>query len=83
MLEAIHKANILSDKVHLIPKFISDVEAASIALVLDLIKEHNGTVSRVFCIMHIFVQSSSNISRPKCLGTGMWLLFATVAASRR
>ncbi|KAK6706637.1 hypothetical protein SNK05_010517 [Fusarium graminearum] len=43
MLEAIHKANILSDKVHLIPKFISDVEAASIALVLDLIKEHNGT----------------------------------------
>ncbi|KAM0545511.1 hypothetical protein ACHAO7_008275 [Fusarium culmorum] len=43
MLEAIHKANILSDKVHLIPKFISDAEAASIALVLDLIKEHNGT----------------------------------------
>lgn len=82
MLEAIHKANIFSDKVHLIPKFISDVEAASIAFVLDLIKEHNGTVSQVFCIMHIFVQSSSNISRPKCLGTGMWLLFATVAASR-
>lgn len=43
MLEAIHKANILSDKVHLSPKFISDIEAASIALVLDLSKEHNDT----------------------------------------
>ncbi|KAM0416940.1 hypothetical protein ACHAPD_005882 [Fusarium lateritium] len=38
MFQVIRKANILSDNVHLISKFIPDIEAASIALVLDLIK---------------------------------------------
>ncbi|OBS20156.1 hypothetical protein FPOA_11878 [Fusarium poae] len=48
MLEAIHKANILSDGVHLSPRFIPDIDAASIALVSDLSKPCDDVVSNVF-----------------------------------
>ncbi|QPC63232.1 hypothetical protein HYE67_005463 [Fusarium culmorum] len=70
MLEAIHKANILSDKVHLIPKFISDVEAASIALVLDLIKEHNGTESTAYKICPRQPLQMEEITRGECIFAG-------------
>ncbi|QPC72106.1 hypothetical protein HYE68_002858 [Fusarium pseudograminearum] len=74
MLEAIHKANILSDKVHLSPKFISDIEAASIALVLDLSKEHNDTEFTAYKICLIQSLQMDEITRAECIFAGEALI---------
>jgi hypothetical protein len=62
MLEAIRQADILSAKVHLAPKFVADIEAASIALLTDLGKPRDYRVSKDFRNVCPLAQFSSNTS---------------------
>jgi hypothetical protein len=82
MLEAIHEAGILSDKVTL-ANSIPDIEAASIALISDLSRPRDGMVSRIFSNACALIQFHSKALSHQSSSMMIWLLFATAAASRR